>query len=180
MLRRLAMSLLLRLSTRMSIEGLDVYMLARGEQRQEAARTLHAALQLIIRYDRTRYERMRRDLVGILVLPHASTPGAIHEDIRICSLDASQMRGDKSGLASALLLVHEATHARLGKMGFRARTVGVRRVEAVCALAEYLFLLRVPSFTNRDTILERARQKVDIGRQDSRRKRRGSEQATIM
>jgi hypothetical protein len=168
LLRRVAMRLLLHLSSHVGIDEFDVYMLARGAQRMKVTESLHAAIRLVKKYDYARYERMRQDLVGILILPHARTPAAIDEEIRICTLDASRIEGDKSGLATALLLVHESTHARLGRMGIRVKVFGVPRVEAVCSLAEYMFLLRVPNFTNRDTILSRAREKLERARAKSR------------
>jgi hypothetical protein len=63
-------------------------------------------------------------------------------------------------LAIATILVHEATHARVTRAGVAYSKANRSRIEALCKKAELAFLLRIPAFTNRDSILARAREAI--------------------
>ena len=74
------------------------------------------------------------------------------------------MAGDRSGLGTATTIIHEAMHARLASKGLGIQQSGLDRVEAICTLAEYHFLLSIPNFSNREMILSMAAQEVETKR----------------
>lgn len=114
-------------------------------------RRIENAMELVARYDNIRLARLCRDLpAGVLVWPATGgTLAAYDPDTRLCYLNSDFVqREDVSELSIAGLLVHEGTHARLWRCGFREEmyTDHQRRVriEQICTRAEIAFVSRVP------------------------------------
>jgi len=117
---------------------------------------VETALGLIARYDPARFHRLETDLAAIVVWPAASFAGSLNAVTRICLLNRSVVDRDRAGIATATVLVHEAMHARLVRLGFRNDADMSSRLERACKRAELHFLLRLPPFTARDTAIATA------------------------
>ena len=89
--------------------------------RELARQRVASALTLIRELDPSRARRLARDLARVLVAP-ASEQGLYLHATRTCLIDVDVAGGDGATAENlALLLVHEATHARLAALGFRTR-----------------------------------------------------------
>jgi len=108
-------------------------------------RRIEAALSLIKRYDRVRCDRLIRDLrrVWVLVLP----TGLACFDHRIgaCEIDTRYfLAATTTPELIASTIVHEATHARLWRLGF-GYDEGLRpRIEAICMRRQLAFAAKLP------------------------------------
>jgi hypothetical protein len=102
------------------------------------------AIRLIAIHDPRRYTRIHRDIQYIIV---ARTPlsevAEYWPNLRACILDPSFARSHSAG-RTALNIVHEATHARLWKVGVRYKENVRARVERRCILEEIAFASQVP------------------------------------
>jgi hypothetical protein len=98
-----------------------------------------AALTFIAVHDPHRGDRISRDIKRIVFLESGPEfwPGAdacvLHD---ITRLSIEQV---------ALIIVHEATHARLWHAGIRYNSGNQGRVERLCVSAELAFLARIPN-----------------------------------
>ena len=101
------------------------------------------ALTLIQTYDPRRYARLLMDLARIQadVLPGAL--GRFVPSDQLCLLDERFLAVAKP-IQIALVLVHEACHARLWKLGIRYDENVRARVEHVCIRRELSFALKLP------------------------------------
>lgn len=139
----------------LEIGGIRVWFNGLGDERQKLAHvSLELALRWIERNDPVRLGRMARDLAGIIVwhFPRALRLEAqCDESSGVCQLDGRAVLGKyrEMPLLIALVIVHEATHARLFRRGFgeeSGRDESCRlRQEAICRRAELAFLERVPN-----------------------------------
>src|ERR1044071_5568271 len=134
-----------RLSRRTLIDGVHVrYFMPSSPQGVDPFSKVAAALSLVAIFDPRRFDRIRRDLRGVLVMG-ASGRGEYHQTSRLCILDSAYVeseRADPPLLASTI--VHEATHARLGRAGIGYDPSIRARVEHACIRAELAFASRLP------------------------------------
>jgi hypothetical protein len=134
---------------------------------------VETALGLIAQHDPARFRRLETDVTAIVVWPAASFAGSLNAVTRICLLNRGVVDRDRAGIATAAVLVHEAMHARLVRLGFRDDADMSPRLERACKRAELHFLLRLPPFTRRDTAIASAEAAVAqaLPRDDRRRRR---------
>jgi hypothetical protein len=118
---------------------------------REEMKTVTAALDLIARADVRRFARLRRDLRRVILVTHGG-PEYVHA-IRGCVISANDVR-QQSAERVAMTLVHEATHARLGALGFAHKWTLRDRIEKRCVEEEISFIQRVPGT---DRLLKEAR-----------------------
>ncbi|RWM07936.1 MAG: hypothetical protein EOR72_29225 [Mesorhizobium sp.] len=114
--------------------------------RQEIDRVVHA-LSLIRRHDPIRYRRLLRDLsrIWILVIPYR---GQFQESTWTCQLDQRFVLDEKTPLELiASVIVHEATHARLARVGIDYREELRHRIEQVCIRRQMAFTEMLPEAT---------------------------------
>jgi len=121
---------------------------------------VETALGLMARFDPLRLHRLETDLTAIVVWPAASFAGSLNAVTRICLLNRSVVDRDRAGIATATVLVHEAMHARLVRLGLEADAHSSPRIERACKRAELHFLLRLPPFTGRDDAIAAAQSAV--------------------
>jgi hypothetical protein len=113
---------------------------------------LDAALGLIAAYDSRRFERLLRDVEGILVTTVPGVAAKWEERARLVLVsDAYVADAGTSPAHLASTLVHEGTHAWLWRLGFGDEEVWRARVEAICYRSEFAFARRLPQ---RDVALE--------------------------
>jgi len=137
------------------IEGTRLFVLfGTEEERTIAATKLRYALQLLARFDPERHVRVLRDLTAVIVLRDTVAAASIDESTRVCLLSGAQIRLDKNGLATAILLVHEATHGMLLRRGFCIEACGRGRVERCCTRAQASFVRHLPEFAGKQEILK--------------------------
>jgi hypothetical protein len=113
-----------------------------------------AALGLIREYSPVRYQRVRRDLRGVLVLGSPDALGEYHSDLGLCELYVHHLKAPTVGpglVASSI--VHEAEHARLTRLGFGYAPEVQHRVERICHRAERVFGKRIPEA---DAVIQQA------------------------
>lgn len=133
--------LLIWLSQRGEIDGLEVRVSASPVEAREVFAGIAAACKLIARYDARLYGRMRRSVRRILVTE--ASGGHYLPRLETCRIGLGATRRS-SAIELAMLLVHEATHARLWKAGCRYAEKDRARIERMCVDAEVAFAQRVP------------------------------------
>lgn len=136
---------LFRLSPKNDVDGLDVRCwFAEGDERGASVAKVQAALRLLATHSLAHLELVRRDLAGIFVIRIAAL--AQYQTTRLCLLDTDALvTRDMDPAVLASVLVHEATHARLHRLGIRAGSLSERaRHERVCLKAQRLAATRLP------------------------------------
>jgi hypothetical protein len=134
----------LRLSNGRCIDGLWI-----GGLESEPSPVLdrvEEALRLIKGYDRSRYDRLRRDLERIWVRIVPGALGCFNYSLHACELDRRFVLAEASSpelIAAAI--VHEATHARLMRRGVGYAEDLRVRVEAICCRRELAFAGKLPN-----------------------------------
>jgi len=122
------------------VDGLVV-----GASNEEELDCVAAALRSIQQHDPLRYNRLIRDLDHILVLEIEGSVGRFNEIGWLCKL--SRKFVFKTSTTPALLasvIVHEATHARLWRIGFGYDEPIREKVERICLRREIAFAAKVP------------------------------------
>lgn len=140
-LRRAQGQSMLRGSAQRETDGVLLAVGVASEDQGEFFTKCAQALALIKAHDPRRYSRLRRDLRVVFM----SAGGGPYYDPGIdgCVIDARSVRA-ASVMSLAATLVHEATHARLSRMGVGEQPACVERREAICVGAEVDFLTRIP------------------------------------
>ena len=126
--------------------GFDVRVAAMDDATAErAAARVAAAFRLIARHDPRRLARMVRDMPRIFVSPLLAGPAVYHERHRCCELEVGLAAAPETDAARlAVILAHEATHARLHRAGFAYVPATRYRIEQLCARAERALAERLP------------------------------------
>jgi hypothetical protein len=122
---------------------------------------------LITRYDPARFRRLEADFTAIVVWPTMSSAGSLNSVTRICLINRTVVEKDRGGIATATVLVHEAMHARLLRLGFRTDSATLSRVERTCKRAELHFLQTLPPFTGRDAAIAAVEAAVTQARREN-------------
>ena len=103
------------------------------------------ALNLISKFDSRSYFRIQRDVKKIWV---SATPPYYAEwidEFQMCILDREYIcRPDVSPAEIASTIIHEATHARLGRAKINYKEETPNRVERICFKSEMAFAKRLP------------------------------------
>lgn len=105
---------------------------------------IESALRLIGEHDPIRYRHLVQDLERIWV---SVVPGSVARFRRsdwTCELDEPFVETATPGLIASVI-VHEATHARLYRMGFGYEEAIRERVEKICLRRELAFARRFPN-----------------------------------
>ncbi|SFT49853.1 hypothetical protein SAMN05518861_101587 [Mesorhizobium sp. YR577] len=116
-----------------------------GASNEEELDRVAAALRSIRQHDPIRYNRLIRDLDHILVLEIEGAVGRFNEIGWLCKL-SRKFVSDPSTTPALLasVIVHEATHARLWRMGFGYDEPITEKVERICLRREIAFAAKVP------------------------------------
>jgi hypothetical protein len=104
------------------------------------------ALCLIRDHDRLKYDRLRRDVERILVLPLAGAIASFNSALHLCHLNERYLLAETTTAEDiASTIIHEATHARLFCVGIGYEGNIRARVEAVCVRRQIAFTARLPN-----------------------------------
>ena len=142
--------LLFRLNPSRNVGGLPVSVLVftSDEERDRVFGTVEAAMRLIAEHAPTRYRQVVRDVRRVFVCGEPSTRGAYDESAGTCELFITWLLSpDATPVEVAGTIVHEAQHARLGRLGFGYAPETRHRIERLCYRATRAFARRVPDGT---------------------------------
>jgi len=129
-----------------SVRHFDVWLLADEVGSDAALATLAAALDLIATHDSPRFARMQREMPRIWIGRNASADGAYLHALNLCILQLDYVRDSQTTPSDlALVLVHEAMHARLRGQAAALPPRYRIRVERLCKQAEIAFAKRLPA-----------------------------------
>ena len=156
-------------SSKRKCQGMQVALAHASALSDEVLAQIDSALLLMEQFDPLGFARLRRCLKCVVVLQTGGP--AFIPPIRGCILGESLVLSSTStGLA--LMLVHEAAHARLWQLGFRYGSTIRSRIERFCIRCEIAFASRLPES---DTTVPWVRQKLthdELWTDESLRKRR--------
>jgi hypothetical protein len=130
-------------STSRNIDGL--WMGTTESKPLPALRRVEDALQLIKHHDSIHYSRVIQNLERIWVhlLPNALA--CYDPSLKACELDERFVLLETTTLEEiASTIVHEATHAKLGRWGISYEEKARSRIEAVCLRRELNFIAKLP------------------------------------
>lgn len=113
------------------------------------------AVELIHRHDPARLRRLARDVRCLIVAPTMASGGEYRENMRAVLLNAENVSRQRTE-AIAMIIVHEATHARLWRRSV-GRFPDTGRIERACVEAEIRFARKVPGT---EPLIEGARRKL--------------------
>ncbi len=115
------------------------------EQKSIVYVKLEQALLLIRVYDPRRFAQIQQDVQCILVLGDPPTVACWHQALRMIEVDDRYLCADDTSVAAlACTLVHEATHARLCRLGFGYEEPKRLQVERICFKTQRAFARRLP------------------------------------
>ena len=124
-------------SPRRSLHGLSVS-IHNASEAESLFGKIDGALALIDRLDPRRYQRLRHDLRRISVVPAKGNWAAYSPFTKACYLKEAVAVGYDAPVI-ALVLVHEAVHARLARAGLSNWPDRRQRTEALCYRQEMAF-----------------------------------------
>lgn len=152
--RWLVTRFLIALSPLSQVEGFQLVRVDSDNERLVCDR-VGEALKLVREIDAPRFQRIRRDIRRILVVKAGGPEYWPLADGFILNRDYVT---DAPIELIALSIVHEATHARLWKLGFRYHRSLRARIEAVCVRSEIRFADGLPTPI---TWIRHAREKLE-------------------
>lgn len=126
------------LSPRMEFEGFEVADLRSGKNGTALMKRVGEVIRFIVDTDSVRARRIRQDLRRIVVMDLGGSAGGYLAEIDACALDPSHVE-QQPIQAMALILVHEATHARIRRAGIRYDPEMRGRIERICINEEIAF-----------------------------------------
>lgn len=131
---------LLLVSARITIDDFDVYDATSGGSDVPLAR-IHDALDLIRTHSPRRYERIKREVRRVVIIGAGGSE--YWPQVGGIALTRAELTSE-SPEEVAFAIVHEATHARLWKMGIPYARALRERIEHVCVRAEVAFAQTLP------------------------------------
>lgn len=137
------------------VRGIRVVNMPMHDADEPAFEKVVDVIELIHRHDPARGRRVARDVRYVLVTRTATSGGEYWPNPRCVLVNASNVCRQVPE-AIAMIVVHEATHARLWRMGV-GRFPDVGRLEHTCVEAEITFARRVPGT---EPLIEGARRKL--------------------
>jgi len=133
--------LLLLLAHRRVVDGYEVRVVRSASDRDEVFEKVRDALLLLEKHGPRFRARLSRDVNRIFVTDMWG--GSYVAGLKTCCISIDFVRS-ASALDLAMTIVHEATHARLSRLGFSYNKECRERLERLCVGAEIAFAGRVP------------------------------------
>jgi len=138
--------LAVRIAEKRQVHGVTLVDLARETPDGQAAEGAAKALELIHQHDPAVWRRLVRDVRYVVVTKTFGTAGEYWVDSGWVLLNEAVVMRQMTEFI-AMVVVHEATHARLWRMGF-GRCPDRERIETACVEAEIRFARRLPGTAN--------------------------------
>jgi len=136
------------LSVKTTLRGVEValFMPTSESERIRVFQKVEEALGTIEAYAPVRFAALRADLRQILVRGRPDCVASFDPERQLCDIYVGWLtRDDVTPEAIASTIVHEATHARLWRLGFRYAAGVQARIEQICYRAERVFGKRLPT-----------------------------------
>lgn len=133
--------LLMWLGQRRRVEGSDVWVAGSADDAGEVFTSVGAALQLIAKHGPRFSARLQRDVKRVLFAEVSG--GRYLAGLQTCLIGVAYARR-VAPLDLAMTIVHEATHGRLSRAGFRYEGECRERIERLCVGQEIAFAEQVP------------------------------------
>jgi hypothetical protein len=129
-----------------TVRGIKVGLVGHsGERREVLYGKLSAALDLLHQHVPRCLARLRSDTTSILLFGSTGALGGWLPGARLIRLNETYASAPSTSPADiASIILHEATHARLDRLGFEYRPERRARIEAVCFRRELAFARRLP------------------------------------
>ena len=124
------------------LEGFVIVDLRFGQSDESALDRVANAIRLVKVTDPKRARRIRRDIQRIVIMDLGEAGGSYISEIDACALDPHQVQ-ERPIEATALIIVHEATHARIHKAGIKYTPRMRDRIEKLCVNEEIAFARRL-------------------------------------
>lgn len=122
---------------------------ANSKERAEVFEELSAALHLIREYSPEKFSAMQKDISVIFVHGYLRPPAQYVPKQNMIQLNERYILDPRSSRGSlACVLIHEAQHARLFRLGFGYDQTNRIRIERLCFRAERSFARRLPDGRN--------------------------------
>lgn len=136
---------LFSISEKRDVRGVKVAVSADDEDGEaEAFARLHAAFELLEQHVPVRLHRLRRDVDAVFVWAKVGDVANWVRALRFIRLRESWVMHPSTTPAHiASVLVHEATHAYLERLGITYQEDRRARIERVCVRSELVFLRRI-------------------------------------
>ncbi len=126
------------------VEGLRVAIFK--DEPSCTVRLIEEALRLIRTYDPARFARLAKDMPGGLhVSPLAGHYAQFNPTLLSCELNSRCFRTVRDPETLASIIVHEATHVRLSRIGIVYHEPVRLRIEAICLRREIAFSRKLPN-----------------------------------
>ena len=137
---------LFRFGRRLDVPDFDVRALLPDASEKESLQSkISAALSLLSSYAPLRYRALERDLPRIWVSATQHLAQCLY-DVGICLVRFDYViAANTTAEKLAMTFVHEGTHARLLRAGFKYREAIRGRVERLCVLSEIVLARRLPA-----------------------------------
>ncbi len=120
------------------------------------------ALQLLSEHDPAALQRIRRDLTGGIRVDRILQNSAQFSSRSFsCQLEFGSVNGEMPSEELALTLVHEATHARLWRLGVGYEEALRARVEQICMRRELAVARKLPDGQEWASWVERSMASID-------------------
>jgi len=150
------------LSNRRMISGLAVGVWAHsGNERAQLFDKLEGALKLIAYHDPRRFGLLSKYIKRVVILVHPHARGSFLAALDACLLDSGFALSQETTVSQlALVIVHEATHARLWHLGFGYTEAERARLERTCTKAELAFARRL-AVSERDKLVDQAQRDLE-------------------
>lgn len=155
-LHRLMVALMFTMTTRKQVLGFELCDVTLNHDGALLFDRVGAALEMIRQYDPRRFRRMQREVAWIGVTNSPAAAGRYWLGPKAVVLDASFIRGFVVE-SIAMVIVHEATHARIRQRGVRVRGKEGRE-EHTCVGQEIIFARRIPGT---EQLIQGAREKLE-------------------
>ncbi len=162
---------MLRLFARRTVQGINVFIDPNvsdaSEDLDDIWQRLDSAFSLLAAHDSTRWARIRRDVRRVAVFrPPKGGVGEYSPIISTVIVDP-QYVASRPPESLALLMVHEATHARLRYAGHYYLPSIQRRHERICVKQEMAFAQRLPATEDRESRLRWLDEKMSLWRENN-------------
>jgi hypothetical protein len=135
--------------------GIEIVDVAGEAEGKGWFRVIEDALEVIALHDPRRFRRLRSDLTRICIVAQG---GEYYETVLQCYFAEGPLLTARTIEESALVLVHEATHARLARMGVVLTSRNRERMERFCVSQEMEF---AASLTDAHGLLQLASSKLE-------------------
>lgn len=139
-----ALQLGLCLSPEQRSHGMQIVVFGGKSEEDMLVGKIHEALALITRIDPKRFRRLSSDLKYVACVRAVHALGQYIEQVRACVLDLDYVRRTTDPTQIAIVIVHEATHARLRRAGVRFSAERAARIERTCVREEVRFAQKIP------------------------------------